>query len=191
MAPRFHRGAAAYAKDGRRYIVDEVDAGLVYCSSPEGAETEFPESQLMNEAEWSARSDHRRDSQYGRLKQARAYAPYKGPLDKAGSEQFLAKAERLFPGILDFTSLTVASRIMTETDNGDLVPELSIIKCRAVFDAAMPETRATLLAALIGTSADRLVDASRLGDNLMRAMIDKGLEANAVSFEDFRERPRR
>lgn len=190
MPPRFRAGAAAYAKDGRRYVVDEVADGVVYCSSPGGAETEFAESQLMNEAEWSARSGGRPEMLYGRLRQARAYAPYKGPLDRAGAEQLLAKAERLFPGILDFTSFTVASRVMSETGNQDFVPELSIVKCRAIFDAAVPETRASLLAGLVGAPPDRLVSASRLGDNLMRAMIDKGLEASAVSFEDFRARRR-
>jgi hypothetical protein len=37
MADKFRPGDAVYAKDGRRYIVDEFDDGIVYCSSPSGA----------------------------------------------------------------------------------------------------------------------------------------------------------
>ena len=50
MTDRFPPGAVAYAKDGRRYVVDEVADGLAYCTAPGGAETEFPETQLMTEA---------------------------------------------------------------------------------------------------------------------------------------------
>jgi hypothetical protein len=190
MPPRFQPGAVAYAKDGRRYTVEDVADGLVYCTSAAGAETEFPESQLMNAAEWSARTGGRRDMLYGRLKQAPAYARYKGPLERAGSEQLLAKAERVMPGILDFTAFSVACQIMTTTGDQDFVPELSIVRCREIFDAAAPETRATLLAGVIGAAPDMLVGASRLGDNLMRAMIEKGLESSAVSFDEFSGRRR-
>jgi hypothetical protein len=190
MPPRFSPGAAAYAKDGRRYIVDEVEDGTVYCSSESGAETEFAAAQLMNEAEWAARSSGRRDTIYVAVKQARAYAPYKGPIDRAGAQKLLDKAERLYPGILDFTAFTVASRAVAETDSQDLAAELSIVKCREIFDAAKPQTRATLLAGLIGAPPDRAVSAAGLGDNLMRAMIEKGLSAGPVSFDAFRARKR-
>lgn len=188
---RFLPGAAAFAKDGRRYIVDEVADGVVYCSSAGGAETEFAASQLMNEAEWTARSSGRRDTLYAAVKQARAYAPYKGSLDQAGAAKLLTQAERLFPGILDFTAFTMASRVMAETDNQDFASELSIGKCREIFEGAMPQTRATLLAGLVGAPPDRLVSAGGLGDNLLRAMVDKGLGATGdASFEAFRARRR-
>jgi hypothetical protein len=190
MASKFKPGAAAYAKDGRRYVVDEVEDGMVYCTSPGGGETEFPEAQLMNEAEWSTRSGGRKEMLYARLKQARAYAPYKGNLDRAASEQLLAKAERVVPGILDFTAFMVARRVMEEADAPDFVAALSIVKCREVFDAAAPETRATLLAGLIGSPPDVVVGAGRLGDNLIRAMIEKGLATSAVSYEEFSTRRR-
>src|ERR1700730_11045857 len=48
MAPRFSRGAIAYAKDGRSYVVDEVDGGIVYCSASNGTETEFPEAAWLH-----------------------------------------------------------------------------------------------------------------------------------------------
>ena len=66
--------------------------------------------------------------------------------------------------------------------------ELSIIKCREVFDGAEPQTRATLLAGLVGAPADKIVAGTKLGDNLTRAMIEKGLDAAA--FEAFGSRRR-
>ena len=142
MPDRFPPGAVAYAKDGRRYVVDEVADGLAYCTAPGGAETEFPESQLMTEAEWAARSGNRRDVTYAKIKQARAYAPYKGPLERAASEYFLGKAEQLYPGLLDFTAFSVASRALDESGDRALIPDLSIVKCRELFESATPQTRA-------------------------------------------------
>jgi hypothetical protein len=191
MAARFYRGATAYAKDGRSYVVDEVEGGIVYCSASNGTETEFPEAALLNEAEWDARSDGRRDVSYARLKQSRAYTTSAGKLDRAACERLLAKIEPLSPGILDFAAFTVATRIMEEHGDRDLVSGLSIVKCRAIFDAAAPEIRATLLADILATPAGVLVDAGRLGDNLMRAMLEKGLAAHAAAFESFRDRRRR
>jgi hypothetical protein len=48
-----------------------------------------------------------------------------------------------------------------------------------------------LLAGMLATPAAVLVDAGRLGDNLMRAMLEKGLAAHAAAFESFRDRRRR
>ena len=188
MAERFPPGAAAYAKDGRRYVVDEVAGGIVYCTASGGAETEFPEAQLATEAEWTARSGGRREMIYSRLKQARAYAPYRGQLDRAAASHFIAKAEQLFPGILDFAAFNVASRILRESGDQALVPELSIIKCREIFDGVPPETRAAILAALVGATPETIVGGAKLGDNLTRAMIEKGLDAEA--FEAFGSRRR-
>jgi len=191
MAKRFTRGALAYAKDGRSYIVDVVEDGTVYCSSESGAETEFPESALMNAAEWAARSSGRREVSYTRLRQSRVYMAGPLKLDRAASAQLLAKVERLQPGILDFAAFTVASRALADNGDGDLVNGLSIVKCREVFEAAAPEVRAALLAGLLGARADALVDAGRLGDNLMRAMLEKGMAVHAEAFDDFRDRRRR
>ena len=191
MPSKFQPGAAAYTKDGRRYVVDEVEGGMVYCSSSGGAETEFPEAQLMNEAEWSTRSGGRKEMLYARLKQSRAYAPFKGSLDAAAAEQLLAKAERVKPGILDFTAFMVARRVMEEADAPDFVAALSIVKCRAIFDAAPPESRAVLLAGMVGSPPHVLVGAADLGDNLLRAMLAKAGAAGSVSFEEFGTRRRR
>jgi len=188
MAARLSPGAVVYSKDGRRYVVDEVADGLAYCTAPGGAETEFPEAQLFTESEWTARSGGRRDALYSRLKQARAYTPYKGGLDGAAAAQFVASAERLFPGILDFAAYTVASRMLNESGDQALIPELSIVKCREVFDSAAPETKAAILAGLVGATPDKIVSGAKLGDNLTRAMIDKGLDAKA--FEAFGSRRR-
>src|SRR5580700_9956894 len=57
MITKFRRGAIVYTQNGRSYVVDEVTDGTVYCSSSNGAETEFSEATLMTEAEWTARSD--------------------------------------------------------------------------------------------------------------------------------------
>src|SRR5258706_16095993 len=60
MASKFRPGATAYAPNGRAYVVDDVADGIVYCSLPSGAESEFPEAALLTEAERQLRSDKRR-----------------------------------------------------------------------------------------------------------------------------------
>jgi hypothetical protein len=188
MTERFLPGTVVYAKDGRRYIVDDFDDGIVYCSSPSGAETEFPMAQLKTEAEWAARSG-KPEIIYGRIKQSRAFAAAKDKLDSAAVDTLLARAERLYPGILDFAAFAAARRALAEIGNQDLEAELSIVKCREIFDAVVSPARATVLATLIGAVPERLVGAAGLGDNLLRAIIDKGLPA--AEFEEFRGRRRR
>jgi len=189
MATRFRQGAVAYGKDGRRYVVDEAVEGLVYCHADNGAEIEFSEAQVMTEAEWAQRNGSARVSLYDQLKKTKPYAPVKGgAVDRAGSEQLLAKAASLFPGMLDYVAFTTASRALPEFAGERFLSELSIVKCRALFDGATPETRASLLANLVGASPERLVSAAGIGDNLTRAMIDKGLDARA--FEAFGTRRR-
>ena len=191
MTSRFIPGAKAYTKDGRSYIVDEVQDGTVYCRTESGAETEFAEADLTSESEWAQRSDGRRDLFYTRLKQAPVYTTAAGKHDRAVSEKVLAKITGVSPSLLDFAAFTVASKVMV--DNGDkaLIPGLSINKCREIFDSARPEVRVSLVANLLGMQVGGLVDAGRLGDNLMRALIEKGLADNAEAFEEFCDRPRR
>lgn len=191
MPSRFAPGAKVFAADGRSYIVEDVDDGVVYCKTASGAETEFSESSLLSEAEWTAKSGGRRDLFYTRLRQASAYSVPAGKRDQATSERLLAKIDRLSPGLLDFTAFTVAERAMVENGDRALASGLSIPKCREVFDAAAAEARLTLIAGMIGMTTDALVDAGRLGDNLMRALIDKGLAAKSEAFEAFCDRPRR
>jgi len=190
MASKFHRGAAAYTQKGQRYIVDDVEEGVVYCSTESGAETEFPESALLTETEWAARLDSKKGLIYARLKQGRLYTTPPAKVERAAAEQMLAKVERLKPGMLDFTAFTVASRSLAETGDADQAAELSIAKCREIFDAAKPELRASLLAAVIDAPPAALVGAGRLGDNLMRAMLDKGMAEHAAAFEQFSQRRR-
>ena len=52
------------------------------------------------------------------------------------------------------------------------------------------ETRAMLLASILGASPEILVGAGRLGDNLMRAMLEKGLATRAAAYETFKTRAR-
>src|SRR5262245_6454002 len=120
MASKFTPGAAAYAKDGRRYTVEVVEGSTVYCISSGGAEADFPEAALMTEAEWTSRADGHRDAAYGRLKQDRAYtaAP---KLDPAACTEILAKADKLTLGLLDFAAFTVAARILTTQGDADMV----------------------------------------------------------------------
>jgi hypothetical protein len=190
MANRFRRGANAYDKQGRVYVVEDIEDGIVYCTSSNGMETEFPETALTNEEEWNARSEGKRGRLYDRLKLSRIYLAPTAKLDRSASEQALAKIERLLPGILDFAAVAVAKRIMAETGDSDLVATLSIAKCREVFDAAPPEIRAGLLAGAMGNPPEVLVGAGRLGDNLMRAMLDKFLAANGTEFTGFGGRKR-
>lgn len=191
MASRFSRGAKAYNKDGRVYHVEEVDAGVVYCSLPNGAETEFDEASLMTEGEWKSQSEGRLAASYSRLKQSRAYAMPATKLDRAAAERLLKQAERLVPSILDFTAFTTATYILSENKESDLVPGLSIVKCRDVFDSAVPEIRASLLAMMLGLQPDLLLSAGGLGDNMARAMLDKGMAPHATAFDEFQDRPRR
>lgn len=191
MASRFVPGATVYTKDGKSYIVDEVEDGTVYCTSTGGGQTEFTADALLNEGEWAAKSDGRRDLFYTRLKQARPYAIAPGKQDPSTSEQLLTKIERLSPGILDFTAFTTAERVMIENGDEHLISGLSITKSRDVFDSARPEIRLSLLANMLGIQTDALLDAGRLGDNLMRALIEKGLATHGETFENFLDRPRR
>ncbi|HXP98322.1 MAG TPA: hypothetical protein VN809_16530 [Telmatospirillum sp.] len=193
MRTRFPRGSTAYAKDGRSYIVEEVADGIVYCTTSNGAETEFPESKVMNEAEWEAKTKVglQREVSYLRLKQSRHYLPTGETSDAAAADRLLVKADRLSPGILDFAAFSVAERILAERREEDLAPQLSIRKCRELFDAAPSPVRARLLADLLGARADALVSAGGLGENLLKAMVVKGLEPLRTDYETFQDRPHR
>lgn len=195
MPGKFPRGAIAYTQNGRRYTVEEIADGTAYCVGDNGAETEFAESALFTEAEWAARSEKRSGNVYDRIKRARPYAApthrdSKGKLDRNAATTVLARVDKLSPGILDFTAFTIAGRILAETGEAHLADGLSIGKCRAVFDAAPVEIRASLLAALLSTPLDVLLNAARLGDNLMRALIEKGMATQAEAFDAFCDRPR-
>jgi hypothetical protein len=196
MADRFRPGDTAYAANGTEYIVEDVDGDTVYCSLPSGAEAEFPAGALATAAEWAARADKRRGQLYERLKQARAFTePPRGAkggkLDPTAAAQVVARSERLLPGILDFTAHATAMRVVAEAGDQALADGLSIAKCRAVFDAARPEIQAGLLAALLGTPVEPFVAAGRLGDNLLRALLDKGMMRHEAAFASFGDRQRR
>jgi hypothetical protein len=191
MTPKFSPGSQAYDRDGRAYVVEVADGGTVYCTSSNGVEMEFPESTLLSAAEWAARADGRRDVSYARLKQARAFTTPSEKIDRAGAEQLLAKIDRLSPSLLDFAAFTTAKQILIDNKDDDLIAGLSIIKSRAIFDEAKPEVRASLIAGLLSNRADTMISAVKLGDNLLRAMLDKGLVAHETAFEDFQDRPRR
>jgi len=187
MAGKFKRGAVVYDKQGRDYTVESIDGGMVYCVSDSGVETEFPEAALTGEAEWNARNTGKRERLLDRLKASRLYAPPTPKLDRAASEQVLVKIEKLLPGIQTHAAVATARRVLAETGDQDLADEVTAAKCREAFDAAPPEARANLLAFVMGQPPAVLVGAGRLGDNLMRAMLDKFLEANP----DFRGGARR
>ena len=190
MSVKFPRGAIAYTKNGRRYTVEEATDGTAYCIGDNGAETEFAESALLTEDEWATQGEKRAGNVYDRIKRSRLYAASTAKLDRTAAATVLARIEKLRPGILDFTAFTIATRILAEAGEAPLEGALSISKCRAVFEAASPEIRAGLLATLLATPADRLIGVARLGDNLMRALIDKGMAAQAEAFETFCDQPR-
>lgn len=192
MASKFRRGAIAYDKQGRSYVVETVEDGMVYCSTESGAETEFPEASLATEAEWKTRHtrpDTKRgpagERLYERVKASRQYLAATGKLDPVGAQEVLAKVERLLPGILDFASVIVAERAL-DADGDAGQSDLSTVKCREIFDAAKPETRAMLLAGFFNTRPDVFVGAAKLGDNLWRAMIDKFVDAYGAEFDQFK-----
>ena len=191
MASKFSRGSRAYTKDGRVYTVEEIEAGMVYCTLPNGTETEFPEAKLLNEEEWAAWSDGRRDSFYSRLRQSLAHTASAIKIDNAAAEELLAQAERVMPSLLDFIAFTAAERILAANKAQALMPELSIVKCRDIFDSVAPDARVNLLADILGLQADVLLSAARLGDNMARAMVERGLSRYGDAFENFGDRPRR
>lgn len=186
---RFTAGSKAYGKDGRVYTVDEVTDGTVYCRSENGVETEFPETHLATPAEWAAQADGRRDLAYSRIKQSKAFTSPQGKIDRAAAERLLAQADRLTLGLLDFAAFTAATQVLAEQKAS--LDNLSIVKCRRIFDQAPADVRASLLANVLGASADTLIGAAKLGDNMAKAMIDKGLALRAEAFEDFCDRPRK
>ena len=192
MRTRFPRGSTVFAKDGRSYIVEDVADGIVYCTTSSGAETEFPESKLMSEAEWAAKTKIglQREVSYGRLTQSRHFMPAGETFEAAAAERLLVRAESLSPGILDFAALTVARRVLAEQKEEALVEQLSVRKCRQVFDAAPPAVWARLLADLLGARADALVSAGGLGEHLLKAMVAKGLEPLQGAYDAFQDRPR-
>lgn len=190
MPAKFRRGAVAYTENGRCYTVETVEDGTVYCTSDNGAETEFSETALLTEAEWTALSEKRGGNVYQRIKQSRVFTVASGKLDHGAASTVLGRIEKLNPGILDFTAFSGAYRAAADAGESAAAATLSISKCRAVFDEATPEVRASLLAALLGMPADVLVNASRMGDNLLRALIEKGMAAQADAFDEFCDRPR-
>jgi hypothetical protein len=189
-SPRFKTGARAYTRDGKVYTVDEAVRGTVYCTASNGAEADFPEVTLFTEAEWAARGDGRRDLSNTRLKQARVYQTA-AKIDRAASEKFLTRAEKMFPGLLDFAAFSVAQRVLADNKDDEFIPGLSIVMSRKIFDQATPEARATMLSGLLNTSPETMVSAAALGDNMVKAMVDKGMEGLAEDFEVFCDRPRR
>jgi len=191
MAQRFKPGDTAIAKDGKTYVVEAVDGDLVYCAAPGGAEMEFPQSSLFNAVEWAARADGRRDAVYVKLRQSRAYAATAHKLDAAAAAQLLTKADRLTAGLLDYVAYSTAVRVLTENKDADLATGLSIRKARDIFDAAKPDVRAGLLAGVLFADPAMLINAVGLGDNVLRALIDKGLAAHGEAFEEFCDRPRK
>ena len=191
MASKFRRGAIAYTVNGTSYVVEEIAGGVVYCSADNGVETEFAESSLLTEAEWMARSGGKSGLVYAKLRQSPLYVKLPPKVDRASAELVLAKVERLMPGMLDFAAFTIAARILSDWDDAKLEAELSIAKCREIFEAAKPEVRAGMLASILGMQPDLLAGAGKLGDNLMRALIAKGLGDRATSFESFANRRRR
>jgi hypothetical protein len=191
MIQRFKPGDTVIAKDGKSYIVEVIDGDIVYCAAPGGGEMEFPQSGLFTAAEWASRADGRRDAVYAKLRQSRVYTAMALKLDGHAASQLLSKADRLTAGLLDYVAYTTAVRILTDSKDGDLVAGLSIIKAREIFDSAKPEIRASLLAEVLFTDAPVLINAAGLGDNLLRALIDKGIAAHGESFEDFCDRPRK
>jgi hypothetical protein len=198
MASKFRRGAMAYDKHGRAYVVEDVESGTVYCAAENGVETEFPEAALVTEAEWQARHTRTTDDKqrpigdrlYERVKSSRVYMAPTAKLDPTASLEVLAKVERLLPGIRNFAALVVAERAL-DADGDAGQSDLSLVKCREVFDAAKPEIQASLVAGLFGSPPEVFIGAGRLGDNLMRALIAKFLETYGPEFTAFRGGRRR
>ena len=188
MENRFPPGSTAYTKDGRAYTVEEVDGGIVYCSLPNGTETDFSESTLFNEEEWATKSSAQEDVIYGRIKRAAPYSAQIAEVNLQAAETFLLRANNLVPGLLDVVAYFVAANSLSDSGNSSY--SLSIKKCRAVFDAHTPDVRLSALAHTLQTEVQILVDVSSHGDNLIRALIEKGISTHDTAFDEFCDRPR-
>ena len=191
MAERFPEGSTAYTKEGRAYTVEEVADGTVYCSLPNGTETDFPESALFNEQEWGARSGGQDDVVYGRIKRAKEYAAPDAKIKAKDAQTVLKRADSMRAGLLDFTAYTIGVWCMKDAGQNDQADSLSIVKCRAVFDSHSPEVQASALATVLGAKATVLASLAELGDNLLRATIDQGMAGHEAAYEAFCDRPRR
>ncbi len=191
MDERFPPGSTAYTKDGRAYTVEEVAGGIVYCSLPNGTETDFPETQLLTATEWQGQSGGQDDVLYGRVARAKAYAMLATKVDPSAAASFLQRADQLSPGLLDFAAVTIAERALADSGHGAQAEGLSIIKCRKVFDDRAPEVQLSALASVLGADAKVLAGMANVGDNLIRAILDQGMASHAQAFEDFCDRPRR
>lgn len=192
MASRFSPGDTVFGKDGRSYVVEAVDGPTVYCVTGNGAEMEFPDTTLFTETEWSAQEKRGRgEVSYTRLGRSRHYGKPATKIDPATASHLLTKIAHLSPSLLDFVAFQTAVRFLEENRDDDLIDQLSIVKSRKVFDEAPPETRVSLLSELVGAAPEALADAARLGDNLLRAMVEKGLAPHDEAFDEFQDRPRR
>jgi hypothetical protein len=109
----------------------------------------------------------------------------------AAATPILLKLDKLSPGILDYIAFTSAVRVLRDTGDDDLGKDLSVVKCRAAFDGAPAGTRLALAAFVLALTPAALLDAGRLGDNLIRALIEKGLAPQMDAFDEFLDRPRR
>jgi hypothetical protein len=191
MAQRFREGGKAYTKDGRVYVVETVEAGMVYCSAPGGGEAEFPQAALFNEQEWAAQSDGRRDAGYAQIHQAKVYRTAAAAVfDPDSAARVLTQSDRLIPGLLDYVAFTIGTRVLAE-GNPELVAGLSIVKCRKIFDEVPVRNRFAALAEVLALPGDKLLGAAALGDGMAKAMLEGGMAPYAAAFEDFCDRPRR
>ncbi len=164
MRTRFPPGSTVYAKGGRSYVVEDVADGIVYCNHIERRRDRVF-GKLAAERSGVGVQNHGRPAAGSVLCQTETVAALSArrkKLDAAAVDRLLAKAERLSPSILDFVAFTVATHILAEHKEEDLVERLSIRKCRELFDAALPAVRACLLANLLGVRPDALVSAGGL-----------------------------
>jgi hypothetical protein len=191
VTERFPPGSTAYTKDGRAYTVEEAAGGMVYCSLPNGTETDFPENQLLTAAEWSAQSGGQDDVLYGRIARAKPYAAPAAKIDPSAAATVLKRADQLSAGLLDFAAFTIAERALEDSGHASQAEGLSIIKCRKVLDERPPESQLNALAIMLGADVKVLAGMANVGDNLIRAVVDQGMAPHAEAFEDFCDRPRR
>jgi len=106
MPPRFRRARAPMPRMDGATSWTRLPTGSSIAHRRAAARRSFRNLQLLNENRVGRGGRMaRRDLLYGRVKQARAYALYKGKLDRTASEQLLTKVERVKPGILDFNRL--------------------------------------------------------------------------------------
>jgi hypothetical protein len=183
---RFQAEDVVYTKDGRKYYVDLVEDGIVFCSTANGAEADFHPDQLLTEAEWEAEQATRHRSAIPLPNGFRSPAPRPGDIKRC--ERVIAEVNRLLPDLLGYTAFRVADTILRE-QSGEGVGVGETKAVIAAFNQTVPPVeQVNLLAAVIGATPDVLIGMLEMSDQEKRQVLGFGALNIGGDFALFRLR---